>query len=1649
MKRALLTTLLLATASTTSALDSQERSFFGLTALETSHPHLTGEGLTIGVSDTEFDVTHPGLGWTGGKVYTEWFNNQSSIPHLNRTNPRIFMSAHREYAAKAYYQMKHGYESPESFTLPVSMNNPLKPLIWGYHGTWVTGAAASGERGPFGESLGAAPKARLVLAGDTENFNLLLSLVPDGNPNRTVVMNRSFTGWSMIDGTTRRNSGVIGVNAAGNSFSYLSADRMIVGGYSPHRASVRWVEQHGYDLVVSGLTLETATIGRAEATGSQRNQETIFTDYVVKTIGPDNAYDQSIGGTSLASPFLAGGATLVQQAYINTHTGRWLRVSQMDRILKRSAKFTDDIYTGLRYPVADFAAAVALAETYPGDPSYEPNFSMTNLPPAVRVNGPSSVPHFLDPRFFRVSAAYTAFDLLDYTTPSNHNGVIHVTGNRGHGRVSVDLRNGWGDLARVNLTEPGKKVVLAFDYDTKAGTGFSDFNELFIGVRELYGSDQFMSFDLSDDAVANGRLAFRITYQRGQSSARVDLLQCSVLPTISVLDKYAVWTRTSWTGAPGWDTTPLATAWVNNLHQGAMPRVEAAFTLDRATLRVNNTTVIDSAHTAPGIALSRATPYLHFQHYGSNAQQRLAGFTATTEHGSKPIVTLEYIRNRAVEGVTGPAASGLLTFHRTGPTHSPLTVQYSVAGTAINGLDYAQLPGSITIPAGVATVELPIRPINDIIPEGNETVMVFLLTHSSYLVNYSFSTETVTIVDQSDADGDGLWNWDEDMNRNGDLSDDDANANLLPNYLDHLDRVPTNNVAPVALAGPARSTIGINPVTLDGTASYDPDGSIAAFAWSIIPNPNSGPVVLDNANASTPAVRWTAPSTSNRTALVRLTVTDNHGASASATTTVTQLAGQVFQKTYPQVFFRGTPNGWGTTAMALVTNYTWQLDVAVTGASSFKFDVYGDWSLNFGDNNNDGWADQSGGNIALTQGDGNFRIQFNDQTRRYTVTKIVPNVPPVAVPGANVTTYQMEPVTLNGGGSYDPDGQITSYAWSIIDGSDGPVWMTDASTATPTVQWTAPTISSRVARVRLTVTDNRGASATATTTVTQTSTITYQKTYPQVYFRGTPNGWGTQLMNLVSNYTWEVTVVVGSGTQNYKFDVYGNWSLNFGDNNNDGWADQSGGNIAFQQGAGTYTVRFNDQTRRYTATKETVNQPPVANAGPNQTINGLGGATVYLDGSGSYDPDGTISEYAWTQASGPFAIISYAHPGSPNATVVLLSQTNNAVYTFRLRVTDNNGAMSTGTVTITQQAGGFNKVHPQVYLRGSHNNWGSQLMTLVSNNVWETEANFGSSSNERFKFDVYGDWSLNFGDNNNDGIAEQSGGNIAVSSGAGTYRIRYNDADRRYTVTKIGGTFARDFTAVAVAGTMNGWNPAANNLQVIGDYTWSGTFVLSGDVQLKFAANGSWGTNWGDNDQPGTSAPLNGWLESSGGNVRLTGLPAATYRITMHERTRAYSVTVVTGSEAGASRLLVGWEARYGIDLLSGTMADEDHDQDGLSNLAEYHLGTDPFAADSDADGMMDMEEIVAATDPLDHTSLLAVETVIMDGRIELSWTSRPDRLYRVEASNDLNAYPWQPVTDWGGIDGKLGPQYSAPLGQYRYYRVRVGQPGVIGTTLE
>jgi hypothetical protein len=93
----------------------------------------------------------------------------------------------------------------------------------------------------------------------------------------------------------------------------------------------------------------------------------------------------------------------------------------------------------------------------------------------------------------------------------------------------------------------------------------------------------------------------------------------------------------------------------------------------------------------------------------------------------------------------GGTNTATFVVRRQGPTEADLTVNYGIGGTASNGADYVTLPASITIAAGKHTAQIVVRPIDDALIEGIETVVLTLAPSADYAVGFPSHAAAIII----------------------------------------------------------------------------------------------------------------------------------------------------------------------------------------------------------------------------------------------------------------------------------------------------------------------------------------------------------------------------------------------------------------------------------------------------------------------------------------------------------------------------------------------------------------------------------------------------------------------------------------------------------------------------------------------------------------------------------------------------------------------------------------------------------------------------------------------------------------------------------------------------------------------------------------
>ncbi|TXT51486.1 MAG: hypothetical protein FD140_1524 [Limisphaerales bacterium] len=102
----------------------------------------------------------------------------------------------------------------------------------------------------------------------------------------------------------------------------------------------------------------------------------------------------------------------------------------------------------------------------------------------------------------------------------------------------------------------------------------------------------------------------------------------------------------------------------------------------------------------------------------------------------------------ATTGNATEGGSGSFTLTRTGSTNNPVTVFYTAGGSAFGGVgaDYNSIGTAAVIPAGSATVVIPVTTIDDNFFEAAETVILTVATNSTYNVGSAFQA-SMTITD--------------------------------------------------------------------------------------------------------------------------------------------------------------------------------------------------------------------------------------------------------------------------------------------------------------------------------------------------------------------------------------------------------------------------------------------------------------------------------------------------------------------------------------------------------------------------------------------------------------------------------------------------------------------------------------------------------------------------------------------------------------------------------------------------------------------------------------------------------------------------------------------------------------------------------------
>ncbi len=145
--------------------------------------------------------------------------------------------------------------------------------------------------------------------------------------------------------------------------------------------------------------------------------------------------------------------------------------------------------------------------------------------------------------------------------------------------------------------------------------------------------------------------------------------------------------------------------------------------------------------------LSAGTYYIRI-----NNSNQLTNYTNYTLSIAATLLPLNTVTLSATDAIVAERkanevqAPGRFTLSRSGNLTTALTVNYSISGSATNGLDYSNLSGRISFAAGQSSVTLSINILDDAISERPETLTLSLTSSATYLLGSS-TTGGLTIAD--------------------------------------------------------------------------------------------------------------------------------------------------------------------------------------------------------------------------------------------------------------------------------------------------------------------------------------------------------------------------------------------------------------------------------------------------------------------------------------------------------------------------------------------------------------------------------------------------------------------------------------------------------------------------------------------------------------------------------------------------------------------------------------------------------------------------------------------------------------------------------------------------------------------------------------
>jgi len=285
---------------------------------------------------------------------------------------------------------------------------------------------------------------------------------------------------------------------------------------------------------------------------------------------------------------------------------------------------------------------------------------------------------------------------------------------------------------------------------------------------------------------------------------------------------------------------------------------------------------------------------------------------------------------------------------------------------------------------------------------------------------------------------------------------------------------------------------------------------------------------------------------------------------------------------------------------------------------------------------------------------------------------------PQADAGSEQTIDEKTLVTLDGSWSNDPDGASVDFWWEQLSGTS--VDLSDPTAQKPSFTAPAVGLSGEKLEFKLTVTDTDGFAHSNTVSIN----VNNVPVPPSANAGSDQNVVAGRSVILDGSNSLDPDDPGGTFSLVQWTQISGLTQVTLSTPNElttDFTApgvDTNGDVLTFE-----LTVMDNDglSSSDTVAVNVTVPEAPVADAGLDQRVKE--GQTVMLNGSGSHDPDGTISLVQWAQISGKNQITLTTPNELTTEFMVPAVDSDGDVLTFSLMVEDNDGLVSEDNISVT------------------------------------------------------------------------------------------------------------------------------------------------------------------------------------------------------------------------------------------------------------------------------------------------------------------------------------------------------------------------------